>query len=193
MKTEIISKIAVLLVGAYFWLIPAPRWQPVLAQGGVEGDVWGWGMPNLGMVPGLPGLSPVWEGASSRTGRGKAPWDQPAACQPTGSGRGWGWRLSLGGSSGCSNLGCSLHPRVAPLLSRTPPGFWGLVGAIGSKRGPLVPRWGAGERGKAYWKGSPRRMPGGALGKKSSCSAYAVEPGQESSHATSHRADFSGC
>lgn len=117
-------------------------------------------------------------------------------CLPAGRGwerQGWGWRLSPGSSSGCFHLGCPLHPRVAPLLSGMLPGFWGLVGAISIKRGPLAPRQGAGEQGKACRKGSPSQTPDGALGKKSSCSAYAVELGQESSHAASHRAAFSGC
>lgn len=73
------------------------------------------------------------------------------------------------------------------------PGFWGLVGAVSTKGGPLASGQGAGEQGKACWKGSLRQMPGGALGKKSSCSAYAMELGQESSHAASHWAAFSGC
>lgn len=132
-------------------------------------------------------------GRSQELGRtGKDTLGSPS-CLPAHSSPGWGWRLSAGSSSGCSHLGCFLHARVAPLLSRMLPGFWGLVGAVGTKKGPLTPGQAGGEQGKAFWKGSPLRTPGGALGKKSSCSAYAVEPGQESSHATSHRADFSGC
>lgn len=85
-----------------------------------------------------------------------------------------------------------LHSSVAHLLSRMLPGFWGLV-AVSTKRGPLAPGQGAGEQGKACRKGSPHWMPGGVLGKKSSCSAYAMELGQESSHTASHWAAFSGC
>lgn len=106
---------------------------------------------------------------------------------------GWGWRLSPGSSSGCSRLECPLHPRLAPLLSRMLPGFWGFIGAVSTKRGHFAPWQGTGEQGKACRKGSPHWTPGGVLGKKSSCSAYAVELGQESSHAVSHRAAFSGC
>lgn len=78
-----------LLVGGYFRLILASCWQPVLAQGRLEGDAWGCGLPNLGIVPGLPGLSPLWEGSSSWTGWGKPPWDHPAVCQLAGAGTGW--------------------------------------------------------------------------------------------------------
>lgn len=90
-------------------------------------------------------------------------------------------------------MGCYLHPSIAPLLSGVLPGFWGLVGDVGTKRGSLAPRQGAREKGKPAGRGSLHWMPAGVLGKKSSCSAYAVETGQESSHATSHWADFSGC
>lgn len=65
------------------------------------------------------------------------------ACPPARRGwerLGWGWRLSPGSSSGCSCLACPLHPRLAPLLSRMLPVFWGLVGNVRTKRGPLAPR-----------------------------------------------------
>jgi len=59
---------------------------------------------------------------------------------------GWGWGLRPGSSSECSHLGCPLHPRVAPFaLCRMLPGFCGLVGAVGTKRGPLAPGQGSGE------------------------------------------------
>lgn len=86
-----------------------------------------------------------------------------------------------------------LHSTVAPLLSRMLPGFWGLLVDVGTKRGPLAPGQGAGEQRKACRKGSPHWMPGGVLGKKSSCSAYTMELGQESSHTASHWAALSGC
>lgn len=50
-----------------------------------------------------------------------------------------------------------------------------------------------GNPGRACWMGSPLPTPCRARGKSSSCSAHAVAPGQEPSHAESHRADPAGC
>lgn len=161
------------------------------AQGGLGVGVGACRIPNLGTSLRLPGLSAGWEGASSWTGWGETPWDHPAACQFTGPGR--GWRLCPGSLSGCSHLGCPLHSRVGPLLFRMLPGFSGLEGPIETERGPLAAGQGAGEQGKACWKGSLCWLPGVVLGKKSLWSAYALELGQESSHVASHWAVFSGC
>lgn len=108
--------------------------------------MWGCGIPNLGTSLRLPGLSAGWEGAAAGQDgeRHHGITQLPASSQGLGE-AGLGWRLCPGSFSGCSHLGCPLHPRVAPLLFRMLPGFCGLTGPFGTERGPLAAGQGAGE------------------------------------------------